>query len=207
MPVTVTNPYVTQAEIKATLSIAATETYADDDIARAVNAASRLIDEFCGQRFWRDAADATRVITATSTTRIDLRALPLASITSLKSDQNGDGAYEYTWAATDYYLRPLNAAADGLPYTYILRNPSSVNTFPTGEGAFQIVGQFGWPAVPAVVVEACRMQTVRFIKRTREAPLGVAGLAFDGGAVRIMAKLDPDVEVLLGGVDNRQRIH
>ncbi|MDP8930467.1 MAG: hypothetical protein M3O70_18340 [Actinomycetota bacterium] len=196
MPVVVDRGYVSLAELKATLSISAGETFVDDDLARAINAASRLVEQFTGQRFHRDTADVTRVMTASSTNRIDFRVPPLASLTTLSSDQDGDGTFERTWSASEFALRPLNAPADGLPYTHLERLTAPV-VFPTGVGRFQVVGQFGWPDVPAEVVEATRIQSARLVTRTREAPLGVAGLAFEGGAMRLLAKLDPDVEVLL----------
>lgn len=205
MPVAVVNAYVSLAELKNTLSIGAGETYADDDLARAANAASRLVDEYCGQRFWRDAADTTRVLTATNADRIDFRLPPLAALTTLLTDQDGDGTYDRTWAAGEYALRPFNAVADGLPYTHLVRRTAPV-VFPTGEGRVEVVGQFGWPSLPAAVVEAARIQTVRLVTRTREAPLGVMGLAFEGGAMRLLAKLDPDVEVLLNPFVMRQMV-
>lgn len=197
--------YVSLAEVKATLSIGSGETYADDDLQRAINAASRLVDDYTGQRFWRDALDAARVLTATSADRIDFRLPPLASLTTLRTDQDGDGTFERTWAGSEYALRPLNAPADGLPYTHLVRRTAPV-VFPTGEGRIEVVGQFGWPSVPAAVVEATRIQTTRLVIRTREAPLGVVASIGEGVGMRLLSRLDADVEVLLSPYVLRQMV-
>jgi hypothetical protein len=59
-----------------------------------------------------------------------------------------------------------------------------------------VTGQFGWPAVPAQVIEATTILATRLLRRAREAPFGVVGLGIDGAAVRI-SRFDPDVGFLL----------
>lgn len=204
---TVTNGYVTSDELKATLGLTG-ETFADTDIVRAINAASRLIDSFCGQRFWKDPSDVTRQFTATGFDTFDF-GLPLATLTTFKTDQDQDGTYETTWTVnTDFWLTPDNAAADGVPHTGVLRNGTvASNVFPTWQaGGVQVVGKWGWAAPPDTVVEACILQATRLLKRAREAPFGIAGLAFEGGGIRLSARLDPDVELLLAPYDVRQRV-
>jgi len=46
------------------------------------------------------------------------------------------------------------------------------------------------------VLNACKLQTGRFNKRL-QALFGVAGSPADGSEVRLLAKLDPDVAVML----------
>jgi hypothetical protein len=57
-----------------------------------------------------------------------------------------------------------------------------------------VTGVFGWPAVPAAVKQACRLQVARVFKRA-DSPLGVAGFG-EFGVVRV-TQLDPDVKALL----------
>lgn len=207
MAVSVVNGYVSAAELTATLGLTG-ETFASDDIARAINAASRLIDSFCGQRFWVDPSNVTRQFTAAGFDAFDF-GLPLATLVTFKTDQDQDGTYETTWTVnTDFWLTPDNAAADGVPFSGVLRNGTvATNVFPTWQaGGVQIVGKWGWAAVPDTVVEACIIQSSRLLKRAREAPFGIAGLAFEGGGIRLSARLDPDVEVLLAPYDIRQRV-
>jgi hypothetical protein len=52
--------------------------------------------------------------------------------------------------------------------------------------------------VPASVKLAALLQATRLFKR-KEAPFGVAGSLELGSELRLLAKLDPDVEMLLGG--------
>jgi hypothetical protein len=51
-------------------------------------------------------------------------------------------------------------------------------------------------AVPDGVVLACLLQASRWYKR-RDAPFGIAGSDLMGAAMRLAAKVDPDVAVLL----------
>lgn len=58
----------------------------------------------------------------------------------------------------------------------------------------------GFTTVPAAVKLACEIQASRWFKRN-DAPFGVAGSAEMGTELRLLARLDPDVEVLLDSVD------
>jgi hypothetical protein len=58
--------------------------------------------------------------------------------------------------------------------------------------------------VPAEVKLATELQASRWAKR-RDAPFGVAGSPELGSELRILAKLDPDVEILLGGNGELER--
>ena len=52
-------------------------------------------------------------------------------------------------------------------------------------------------AIPAGVKEIALLQAARFFKR-KDAPFGVAGNDAMGNVMRLQARLDPDVEMLLG---------
>lgn len=54
--------------------------------------------------------------------------------------------------------------------------------------------------VPAPVKYACMLQASRWFKR-KDAPFGISGSPEMQGEMRLLAKLDPDVEVLLDSVD------
>jgi hypothetical protein len=51
--------------------------------------------------------------------------------------------------------------------------------------------------VPSAVKQACLIQASRFFTR-RYAPFGVAGSPESGSEMRLLAKVDPDVAVILG---------
>ena len=58
----------------------------------------------------------------------------------------------------------------------------------------QVVGTFGWNAVPTAIKQATILLAMRLFKRY-DSPLGVAGFS-DLGAVRV-GRIDPDVDRLI----------
>ncbi len=184
------NEYATLAELKARLQI--TDSSSDTVLDQVREAASRAIDDYCGRRIY--AANETRTFTADDSYCVFVD--DLLSVTTLKTDEDGDRTYEITWATTDYDLGPENAALDGRPYRWIEVAPNGRYTFPRGRRGVQIVGSFGYAAsIPVQVREACLIQSSRIYKRG-EAIFGVLGMPAAGTAVWI-SKLDPDVQQLL----------
>ena len=121
----------------------------------------------------------------------------LVSITSLKTDEAGDGTFETTWAASDYELGPIDRDT-GRPYTRIDAVASKV--FPTYYGTgrrarVEITGVWGWAAIPVEVKQACLIKATRLLTRM-QSPNGIAGLD-QFGPVRISRSDDPDVVMLL----------
>jgi hypothetical protein len=118
----------------------------------------------------------------------------LVTMGTMQSDYDGDGTFETTWTEnTDYILEPLNAALDGKPYERLRVHPLSANRLPCWPRSVAVTGQFGWPAVPAQVKEVTILMAARLLKRTREAPFGVAGIGLDGVPTRI-ARIDPEFQ-------------
>lgn len=108
-------------------------------------------------------------------------------------DANGDDL----GVIDDYVLEPVNAAVKGRPWERMIVKPTS--TFaPTGlEHQAAFTGQWGWTSVPASIKEATLMQTNRFTTR-RGSPYGIAGSPDEGSEMRLLARLDPDVAVIVG---------
>lgn len=193
---TITNGYATLAEFKAWIS--ETETVIDSILEERVEAASRWIDGRCkrtdGRRHFYQVTEA-RVFDAAAPNYLCVD--DLVSVTTFKTDDNLDGVFETTWAATDYQLLPLNSAADSRPYTEIA---AIGRAFPWATGAYQrsgriqITGVWGWPAVPDGVHTACLIQASRGLKR-RHSPEGVARVGEFG--MRVSSRDDPDVESYL----------
>jgi hypothetical protein len=126
----------------------------------------------------------------------------LQSITTLKTDSDGDGVFDVTWETTDYQLNPLNGIAGGIstPYTQVraigeylfpIYEPRNVNA---NEASIQITGVWGWASVPTAVKQACIILSMRQFKRY-DSPTGVMGFG-DLGVMRV-GRVDPDVEKLL----------
>lgn len=195
--------YCTLGELKTRLWPDDTnpDTVNDPVLTSVIKAASREIENYCGRRFYTTSADETRTYTTE-----DEQALwtdDIQSITTLKTDEDGDRTYEVTWATTDYDLLPENAADDGLPYTWIEITPLGNYVFPTHRKGVEIVGKFGYSAatkssdttIPAGVREACLLQCVRLFRR-KDAPFGVLGPT-ELGQVSVIPGLDPDVRRIL----------
>ena len=190
----ITNGYCTLSEIKERLLWpSGRDDSQDTTLERSIEASSRWIDGYCGRRFYADTDNATRYYTAVDTRTLFL-ADDVVSIGTLATDGDGDRTYEDTWSATDYDLQPLNAAADGEPYTSIAVTPQGNYSFSTQPKGVEIYGKFGL-ACPADVKEACLMQALRIYKR-KDAPFGVLGTT-ELGKLQTMAKIDVDVKVLL----------
>jgi hypothetical protein len=59
-----------------------------------------------------------------------------------------------------------------------------------------ITVKWGWTAFPVPVVNAAKLQTARFVAR-RDSPYGIAGSPDQGSEMRLLARVDPDVAVIL----------
>lgn len=189
--------YLTLDEIKSFMDLDDTADAADDvHLEIAVEAASRAIDGFCKRTFTRKTQ--TRHFTPEDSWVLFVG--DLVSVTTLKTDADADGVFEDTWVeGTDFLLEPLNAALDGRPFTRVVRHSRGSFVFPRLSRSVEIVGEFGWPAVPAAVKKACAIQAQQFFKRATEAPLGAMDLSFEGGP-RIAGPskfLDREAQLLL----------
>lgn len=193
----ITNGYAELSDLKGRLGI--TDTTDDSIIENVIEAASRAIDRHCHRRFY--GVSETRYYTAEHG---DALYLPddLISVTTLKTDEDGDRTYEVTWATTDYDLLPYNAATDGIPYGWLETTPDGSYSFPANiKRGVEIAGVFGYvaasTAAPDDVREACLLQATRLFKR-KDTPFGLAGSPELGqGRMTTIPKLDPDVQVFL----------
>jgi hypothetical protein len=176
------------------------ETYADADVAVALEAASRGIDKVCNRRFWADA-DATQIRYYEPLSRDLVRVDDLVTLTTLATDPGGDGTYEETWTVNiDHVLEPYNAPADARPWELISRHPNGNYLFPVGvPRGVKVTGKFGWAAVPPAIVQATTILASQLVRRAREAPFGIVSIGFDGAAVRI-ARSDPNIMFLVNGL-------
>ena len=190
------NPYCSLAEVKASLRIPTGDTVDDALLTTAINAASRQIDGICERRFYSETA--TRVFVPDSSILVDTD--DIVSITTLKT--NSGNGFTTTIPSTEYQLEPLNGIAGGIsqPFTRIraigaflfpVYQQRSVNL---DEASVQVVGVFGWSAIPDAIRQAAILVAIRTFKRL-DSPFGVAGFG-DIGVVRV-GRTDPDVEALL----------
>lgn len=192
----VSRDYVELEDMKKTLNLDGTS-YANLDLGEVITAASRKVDDHCDRRFYADT-DANQVRYYTPEVGWELTVDDIVTITTLKTDDGGDGTFENTWTLnSDYVVDPLNAAADGEPWTRLCVHPNGRYRFPVNyPRSVELTGKFGWTAVPAKVKTATKLVAARYVKRIREAPTGVVGFGMDGAVVRMMS-IDPDVEDML----------
>jgi hypothetical protein len=186
--------YVTADQVQTYLRIA------DDNdvqlIQSLVTTASRMIDEYCGRQFSQDTTVSARVY---QTSHVDLISTDDISTTTgliVKTDNDNDGVYENTWAATDYQLEPLNWLAQGKA-VYTIRSTGRNFWFPVWHqtSAVQVTAKWGWPSVPDQVAQACLLQVARLHMR-RQSPGGMI-IVPDLSVERLYASIDPDARVLL----------
>lgn len=188
------NVYTTLVELKSWLKPGGiSDTIDDDELTRAIVAASRAIDKTCQRHFYK--LTETRTLIPDTPWCVELGGYnDLVSVTTLKTDATGDGIFEQTWAASDYQLLTLdgtpnvNAAPEPQPYVQVRAIGSLLFPIPSTLAAartdlVQINGVWGWPAVPTAIRQACLMIAAETWK-LKDAPLGVAGFG-DLGLIRI----------------------
>lgn len=177
----------------------------NDQLSLAVAASSREIDRYCRRQFGQAESLETRYYTAVldpETGRMVADIDDLSTTTGMTVEvDTGDETYSDTVGSCTMW--PRNAAADGRPWTRLVAGRRSVG-FPTAPDAVRVTARFGWAEVPPQVKQACLLQASRLMLR-REAPFGVAGSPEAGSEVRLLAKLDPDVEVALAGLRRYRR--
>lgn len=173
---------------KEYLRIPATDTVDDTRLGLDVTAASRAIDRATNRQFGLDAAPTTRLYTAEWDQTLSKWIVRIDDLMTVAGLVVTSGT-----AITGYTLWPLNAVVEGKPFTEIRlpSKPSSVDV-----GGVSVLGTFGWSAIPATIKDATLLQMARFFKRS-DAPFGVAGSPDSGSEMRLLAKVDPDVAVMV----------
>jgi len=165
----------------------------------ALEAAAQAIDRECGRDFrlsstvseirWYTAGRSTYDLSRYAVDTDDF-----SDVTGLAVAFDASGNGSYTTACTTFRPRPANALRQGLPYRSLLFDTGTVP--PLNEDGIQITARWGWAAVPANVVNANLIQASRFLKR-RDSPYGIAGSPEMGNEMRLLARVDPDVALML----------
>lgn len=183
--------YVTTEAMRNYLRIADT----DDDvqIAMAISAASRAVDQYAGRQFGQVDAAEDRMFTA----RWDRRRCRWVIEIDDVMDDSGLEVWTDAGEIDVFALEPANAPQRSRPWTRIVVDPSSA-VMPTSEenGVSVTETMWGWLAYPAAVEQATALQASRFLAR-RDSPFGVAGSPDSGTELRLLARVDPDVGVAL----------
>jgi hypothetical protein len=186
--------YATLAQFKAAVGI--TDSTDDTALQNVLDATDTLIDLYCDRKTGFGTASETRYYTAEDYQYVLTD--DLVSVTTLQTDDDANGTYETTWTAgTDFVLAPANAALDGFPYTEIDTSVSWPRNFPKDVyRGVKVVGVFGFPSVPAAVVQSEIIQAGA-VWSSRTSPFGVIGSADLGGILRQARALHPEAALIL----------
>jgi hypothetical protein len=186
--------YATLAEFKSAIGI--TDSTDDTPLQSVLDATDALIDLYCDRKQGFGTATETRYYNAEAWDYVLID--DLVSVTTLTTDDLGDGTYSTSWTInTDYNLSPPNAALDGWPYTQIDASVTYPKNFPYDiYRGVKVVGVFGWPAVPQAVKQAALIQAGA-VWSSRTSPFGVIGSVDLGGILRQTRALHPEAQVLL----------
>jgi hypothetical protein len=160
----------------------------------ALETASRSIDRYCGRQFGVVSAAVARLYTAEWNYVANAHEAIIDDVmtTTNMVVEASDVA------VTDYDLLPLNAAGIVRPWTMIRFGESVSTTL----GQIEVTALWGWTAVPDSIKNATLLQATRLFKR-KASPFGIAGSPEMGSELRLLAKLDPDVAVMVA--DYRRR--
>jgi hypothetical protein len=189
--------YITAGDLKAFVRIPTDDTIDDAQLALAISAASRAVDRACNRQFGTTTTTQERFYTATYD-RTSFRWIVSTDDMQTPSQIAFDSANDVTYSGsiTPVRLTPVNAVSNGKPFEgFIVDSTSTVQPTTLANGV-RVTAIFGWASVPAAVKQATLLQASRFLAR-RESPFGVAGSPDVGSELRLLARLDPDVEVAL----------
>jgi len=169
-----------------------------EDLEDACEAASRAIDKVANRQFGKTEGVEARLYTpvwsaSNGMWQVDTDDFEADTLVSVAYDSVGDYTYAGAMEVSALLPYPLNAPQEGRPYEgfYVRRlslaRPALIRV---------TADPWGWSAVPRTAVAATKLQATRFFARS-DAPFGVAGSPSDGSEVRLLAKADPDVIVML----------
>lgn len=167
----------------------------DDVYERAIEAASRQIDEFCGRQFWSEVTGTARVFLPTEPHVVWTGDFATDSGVTVELDTSGTGTWtpleQIYWQAEPFVRRR------GRPFDRITSTAGPCGgefRWWGGRPSVKVTARWGWLAAPKEVEQACLMLAVDHYK-AKDLTGGVAGFG-DLGPVRIAA-FNPQARALL----------
>lgn len=177
--------YASLNEFKTFIRIPVSDTVDDTLLQLALDSATSLIDQHCNRTFGTASTLSTRYFTSVWDRKLRRYTVEIDDLVDLTGIVVADGTYT---------LYPRNAVLDGKAYSKLVFD--STATPSTTFEATVITAKWGFHTVPVVVENACLLQASRIFKR-RDAAFGIAGSPDMGSELRLLTKLDVDVQVLL----------
>jgi len=193
--VAISNGYCTLAELKSALAIDTGDTVDDAALELAIESSSRMIDDYCDRFFYQDGTSQSPVSRYYSPTDMYYVQIDdIITITQIATDENLQFSWDTVWTTTDFMVEPINNPRKGWPYNKLLAVGAYIFTAGLPQ-SLRVSGIWGWSAIPKEIKTACLIQSSRMFLR-RQSPFGIAGSP-ELGTVRLLAKLDADVEALI----------
>jgi hypothetical protein len=168
------------------------DTVDDSRLSALLDVAAEMIDTDTGRTFGQTTATKTFI----PTDSYCLVVPPIVTVTTLKTDDNEDGTYETTWAASDYVLDGWSSDGSS-PLEQVRAIGSRLFPIPSSTGRqrlVQIAGVWGYTATPNAIIEANLLLASRLWHRAGS-PLGVQSFG-DIGATYVRNS-DPDYMALI----------
>lgn len=183
--------YATLTQVK--LQAGATGTQNDVLLQAALDATTTKINERCGRPglgFNLGSGVTSRVFYAESPEYLSIDDVSDPATMTVNMGQVGNFTSPIT--PDNFRCLPDNALVEGRPVECLQHYWQFWPTWPAV--GVQITAIFGWPAVPADVIEAQLIWCTRLYKR-KDSPDGIAG-GSDFGPIRV-GRMDPDVSDML----------
>lgn len=176
----IVNGYLTLTQLKT--AIGETTSDHDADYERAIEAASRQIDEFRGDQFWLEAVPTPRIFRPDHPDLLWTGDFASTTGLTVETDDDGDGIYETMWDPDEWQAEPLRRL-NGRPFDRLVA--IGAREFPPfyARASVRVTARWGWPQVPQAVVQACQILAVDHFK-SKDLTGGVAGFS-DLGAIRV----------------------
>jgi hypothetical protein len=194
--------WVTDAEFKRWVRLSIDDVLDDADVAVALSAAHRAVEQHCGRTFntlvGAAAAATARVFAPTLHDVVVVDDFWTTDGLTVETRETSDDAW-VAWPSSMWQLEPLNGVRYGTPgWPY-----ERIRVLDTGEhwpwdgdaATVRVTAKWGWQSCPDDVRMATLIQASRLLKR-REAPAGLLEFSGDGTSVRV-SPLDGDVQRLL----------
>jgi len=195
------NEYVTTAEFKAERPDTTWGSTYDTLIASLCTRVSRYIDTLCLRPagYFKAGTAAAKYFNGNGRQELwvdDMAAAPTivaVAETGITDGAGGTGGSYTTWAATDYYCWPMNAAADGNPYTALVVdtiNGSKAMWYGYPRGV-KITAQWGgYTTVPDDIHQVALAEVTRIYEKARQNYRDTGGI-IELGKITYTKAIDP----------------
>ena len=193
---------VTESDLKEVLGIS--DSVDDNRLSLAADAATQIVKAYCDRHFVQQTNPTARVFTALNPWLLEVDDISVTTGLVVKSDEDGDGVFETTWASSDYQLEPLNGQLAGQQWPYTKIRAIDAREWPLeyGQAVVEVTARWGWANptdettyLPQPVLQAAEIQAISIFKSV-DAPLGIAGFG-DIGIMRLRQAIHPVAAALL----------